>query len=143
MSSMFSGCNNLTTIPTLNTSSVTNMDSMFYECYNLQEIPLLDTSSVTDMNRMFIGHYINKCIGTLNIPELDTSSVTDMYMMFCYRDNLSDESLNNILKMCINAINITEENRTLTYIGITKSQIIEKCKEQSNWEDFIAAGWTE
>ena len=49
MSQMFNGCSSLTTIPQLDTSSVTNMSQMFNGCYSLTAIPELDTSSVTDI----------------------------------------------------------------------------------------------
>lgn len=81
MSSMFSGCKSLQTIPLLNTNSVTNMSYMFSGCYSLQTVPQLDTSSVTDMNHVF-----NNCYSLQTIPLLDTSKVTNMTYMFsgCY-----------------------------------------------------------
>lgn len=77
VSSMFTGCSNLTTIPQLNTGKVTNMYGMFHNCKALTTIPLLDTSSVTNMNNMFYG-----CSSLESIPLLDTSNVTSMNYMF-------------------------------------------------------------
>lgn len=91
-SEMFSGYTNLTTIPLLNTSSVTTMYSMFNGCTNLT-----------------------------TIPELDTSNVIIMQNTFNYCPNLSDESLNNILAMCTNATSYTR-TKTLKYIGLTSAQ---------------------
>ena len=84
VSAMFKDCTNLTTIPQLDTSSVTSMDSMFMNCTNLQTIPLLDTSKVTNMNSMF-----SDCINLTEIPQLDTSNVTAMDGIFSSCTNLT------------------------------------------------------
>ena len=132
---MFYYCTNLTTIPELNTSKVTNMGSMFYYCRNLTTIPLLDTSNVTDMNRMFVY-----CKNLTTIPLLDTSKVTNMGNMFSDCTHLSDDSLNTIMQMCINATSYTD-TKTLKYIGLTSEQA-NKCKTLSNYSAFTSAGWT-
>ena len=92
---MFNGCTNLTEIPLLDTSNVTNMCAMFSSCTNLTEIPLLNTSSVTDMNDMF-----DRCTNLTTIPLLDTGSVTDMEYMFYGCTNLTTMPL-------LNASNVT------------------------------------
>ena len=113
-SNMFSGFENLTTIPLLDTSNVTSTEYMFYNCENLTTIPLLNTSNVTNMSQMFGG--FNGCT------------------------SLSDESLNNILAMCKNATSYTG-TKTLKYIGLTSAQA-NKCKTLSNYSAFTSAGWT-
>ena len=77
MTSMFSNCNNLKTIPPLDTSNITNMNAMFFTCNNLKTIPYLDTSNVTNMMEMFYN-----CSNLETIPLLDTGNVTDMTNMF-------------------------------------------------------------
>ena len=134
MIGMFSDCSKLTTIPLLNTSNVTDMSSMFSYNDKLTEIPLLDTSNVTSMYSMFFY-----CDILTTIPLLDTSKVTNMSSMFQYCPNLSDESLNNILAMCTNAVKVT--NKTLSQIGLTRDQAT-KCTTLSNYSTFTAAGWT-
>ena len=131
---MFQYCSNLTTIPLLNTSNVTDMSSMFSYNDKLTEIPLLDTSNVISMQNMFFY-----CDILTTIPLLDTSNVTSMGSMFAHCPNLSDESLNNILAMCTNAVKVT--NKTLNYIGLTPDQAT-KCTTLSNYSAFTAAGWT-
>ena len=84
MSSMFSGCSNLTMISQLDTSQVTNMYSMFSGCSKLTIIPQLDTSKVTSMGRMFNG-----CRNLITIPQLNTNKVTDMFQMFSGCSNLT------------------------------------------------------
>ena len=135
MSAMFFGCSSLTTIPELNTSKVTNMTSMFNGCTSLTTIPELDTNSVTDMISMFNG-----CTNLTTIPELNTSKVTYMWDMFHNCSSLSDDSLNNIMQMCINATSYTD-TKTLKYIGLTSEQA-DKCKTLSNYSAFTSAGWT-
>ena len=63
-----------------------------------------------------------------------------MNHMFDGCTSLSDESLNNILVICKNAVKITS-NKTLKYIGLTKKQA-NICQSLSNYQDFINAGWT-
>lgn len=69
---MFSNCENLTTIPQLNTSNVTDMSLMFQSCTKLTTIPLLDTSKVKTMQYMF-----NNCGSLTEIPAFDVSNVTN------------------------------------------------------------------
>ena len=77
MSNMFSDCSNLTTISQLDTSKVVYMSKMFYYCSNLTSIPQLDTSSVINMNNMFY-----MCTKLTSIPQLNTSNLTNMSYMF-------------------------------------------------------------
>ena len=137
MQEMFYGCTNLTTIPQLDTSNVTVMRYMFLRCVNLTTIPQLDTSKVTDIHGMFYD-----CTNLTEIPLLDTSKVTNIENMFKNCTKLSDESLNNILAMCTNAVKITNSSyKTLKYLGLTSTQA-NKCKTLSNYSAFTVAGWT-
>lgn len=135
INSMFVDCTNLQTIPQLNTSQVTDMQYMFYRCTNLTTIPQLNTSQVTDMNHMFYG-----CNNLQTIPELDTSQVTNITGMFIYCSSLSNDSLNNIMQMCINASSYNS-TKTLSHFGLTKEQT-QRCTTLSNWSACEAAGWT-
>ena len=121
--------------PLLDTSNVTDMRSMFSSCSNLTTIPLLNTSNVTNMNNMF-----NSCSNLTTIPLLDTKKVTNMGNMFYGCSSLNNESLNNILAMCANAVKITSK-KTLKYIGLTQEQA-NICTTLSNYQDFVNAGWT-
>ena len=135
MSYMFDGCTNLTTIPLLDTSNATNMHAMFANCSSLTTIPLLNTSKAIDTSQMFYN-----CTNLTTIPLLNTSKVTDMGLMFNGCTNLNNESLNNILAMCANAVKITS-NKTLKYIGLTEEQAT-ICQGLSNYSAFTTAGWT-
>ena len=77
MSSMFSNCSSLTTVPQLDTSNVTNMGYMFGNCTKLTTVPLFDTSKVKSMSSMF-----SSCDNLTTVPLFDTSNVEDMSYMF-------------------------------------------------------------
>ena len=74
---MFYGCSSLTSVPVMDTSSVTNMSFMFSLCPLLTTVPDMDTSQVTNMNAMFY-----ECASLTHVPDMDTSSVTNMSFMF-------------------------------------------------------------
>ena len=142
MSHMFEYCSSLTTIPLLNTSNVTNMNSMFASS-GIVSVPLLDTSHVENMSYMFTG-----CRSLTTIPVLDTSNVTTMVGMFTSNANaLTDESLNNVLKMCINAVNYNsyanpKKLTTTTGLGLNQYTYTQaRVSALSNYQDFINAGW--
>ena len=135
MNYMFCKCTALTEIPLLDLSSCTNIDSMFSGCSALTELPLLDTSNVTSMNNLFQG-----CLALETIPILDTSNASGISAFVSGCGSLSNESLNNVMKMCINATNFTW-NKTLRHIGITQEQTV-TCQSLSNYQDLINAGWT-
>lgn len=135
MEETFSGCKTLKTIPSFDTSNVTNMIRTFYGCKSLTKIPLLNTKNVRKMENTF-----QSCTALTTIPLLDTSSVTSMKQAFLGCTALSDNSLNNILKMCANATSYTE---TKTLYGLMlKQEQIQRCTELENWTLAQQAGWT-
>lgn len=77
LSSMFSGCKNIKTIPAIDTIQVTAMNDTFSTCENLETIPLLDTSNVIEMVNTFWF-----CPNLSNIPPIDTRSVVKMNCVF-------------------------------------------------------------
>ena len=85
MSFMFSLCPLLTTVPDMDTSQVTNMNAMFYECASLTHVPDMDTSSVTNMSFMF-----DACPSLTHVPDMATGQVTDMRYMFQNCSALTD-----------------------------------------------------
>lgn len=135
MRNMFNNCIKLTSISLPNTSKLQNASQMFFNCSSLTTITQLDMSKVTQATQMFQG-----CTSLVTIPQLDISAITNSYYiqnMFNSCNSLSDESLNNILAMCINA-SVTS---TLAYLGLTSAQAT-TCQGLSNYQDFIDAGWT-
>ena len=162
MESMFYSCFSLKTIPLLNTSKVINTGSMFSECRALKTIPLIDTSKATNMNSMFSYCYSLKAIPQLDtsksstnaymfrycyalqsIPQLDMSSTTNMSSMFDECPRLTDTSLDNILKMCINVNPSYSRAKTLAHLGFNSTHYpASRIQALPSYQDFITAGWT-
>lgn len=140
---MFRACNIITSVPTFQTNTTVggssiNMSDMFYGCNSLISLPTLNTLNVTDMKELCYG-----CHNLANVPVLDTSRITasgNMYNMFTNCESLSNDSLNNIMEMCINS-GITSGTRTLKNIGLTSAQAT-TCQSLSNYTAFTNAGWT-
>jgi len=135
MQSMFAYCSLLTTIPQIDTSKVTTMFSMFQSCKKLKSIPQINTQNVDSMFVMFID-----CDNLEDVPVLDTTKVTTILHMFTGCSSLSNDSLNNIMQMCIGAIKYTG-TKTLKEIGLTSAQAT-TCQSLNNYQAFLDAGWT-
>ncbi len=137
MQNAFSNCISLTTIPQLNTSNVTNMQGAFSNCSSLTSIPQLNTNNVIYMNQLF-----SSCVNLIDLPQLNTSKVTNMTGMFQSCRNLSNNSLDNVLLMCINATSYTG-TKTLTQLGFQAAFTpAYKLQALPHYQDFLDAGWT-
>lgn len=101
MNSMFSGCENLTSLSinsNLNSANVKTMSYMFYNCKALTSIPVtsLNTQSVTDMSHMFEGCEVWKAsFGEYSPWNWDTGNVTTMEAMFKGCKKISSLNLSN------------------------------------------------
>lgn len=157
----FRSCSNLKDLPTLNTGLVTTMNNTFRNCSNLETINLTDTHNVVNMDSIFSGCSKLKSIATLNtcniinmttmfdnctnlvdIPVLNTVNTKKIYYSFRNCPNLSNDSLNNILRMCASATKVTTKSyKSLTFIGLSQEQA-NICKTLSNYSAFTSAGWT-
>lgn len=103
--------------------------------YAEKYLPNMDTTNVTSLQSTFYN-----CANLVDVPLFNTLNLTSIYKAFESCPNLSDESLNNILAMCTNATKITS-NKTLQLVGLTEEQAT-RCTTLSNYEAFVAAGWT-
>lgn len=138
LSNAFSGLTSITSVPMFDTSKVTTFTRMFFHCENLISIPQYNTENAKSLGYMFMGCYKLKNIPILDTSKVDNSNGFTNFVHSCYE--LSDESLNNIMQMMINAISYTH-TKTLKYIGLTEEQAT-TCQSLSNYQDFINAGWT-
>lgn len=103
----------------------------------VKKIPLINTSNVTSMSGAFAN--MSKLI---DIPILDTSNVTNFSSFIFQTKNLNNESLDNILQMCINATHVAG-NKTLSYLGFNSSSYpASRIEALPHYQDFIDAGWT-
>ena len=123
-------------IPLIDTSSAGSTRAMFSDCSKLTAVPLFNTSNATNMNQMFYG-----CSSLVTVPAFDTSKANNLNLCFGSCSQLSDESLNNIMRMCINTTTSYTRAKTLATIGITSTQAT-RCQSLSNYQDFLDAGWT-
>lgn len=79
MRQFFFNSPSVVSIPSLNTSSVTNFSYAFYKT-SLKEIPAIDTSNATDLS-----NFIREILTIKSIPLFDTGKVTNVQNM-CYGD---------------------------------------------------------
>jgi hypothetical protein len=134
----YSGNEEIRYMPLVDTSRATKTGNMFRGAINLIEVPELNLSKVTTAYQMFYN-----ARGLIKVSYLNLSRVTNMQDMFAYCNALNNESLNNILAMCANATAYIQQgtNMTLRYIGLSSIQA-SNCQRLSNWDAFVAAGWT-
>ena len=96
MSSMFKGCNELTSLDLsgFNTAKVTDMSNMFNGCSKLSSLNLssFNTAAVTDMSNMF--HYCSE-LTSLIVTNFNTSNVKDMSSMFAGCSKLTELDVRN------------------------------------------------
>lgn len=120
--------------------NINNFDSAFADFQYLEEIKNFNPKNITTMSSLCY-----RCSKLHSINEVDTSKLlnraSSLGGAFEGCPMLSDESLNNILAMCINAVKLYPEYRTLQDIGLTQAQA-EKCKSLPNWQAFLDAGLT-
>lgn len=138
MNYAFSG-SNLGSIALINTSNVVSINNTFRGCNNLIEVPLINTGKVVDFTQCFAA-----CPNLREVPVLDTSSVTTFSFNNVFQNcpTLSNESLNNILQMCINAVKVTSASyKNLKKVGLSSAQAT-ICQGLSNYQAFLNAGWT-
>ena len=128
----FSQCTSLTNVGALDLTGITNIEYLFDQCSSLVTAPNIlfpDARSITGL--------FYQCTALENVPIYETSYIRLMQSTFRECPNLSNESLNNIMQMCINAINMTQ-TKTLKLIGLSQTQA-ETCQTLSNWDAFVAA----
>lgn len=134
------GYSNLMSLPLIDTSNVVAMNNTFNTCNNLETVPNINTSKCASYYLCF-----SSCGALKNIPEFNFSLCTsDMSLknMFQYCPNLTDTSINNILKSCIGATSYAG-TKTLKNLGFASTNYpASRIQALSSYQDFIDAGWT-
>lgn len=129
-------CGYITDLPMLDMSNVTSMKNFASDSHTTT-VPQYNTSKVKDMSYSF-----QNCTSLLNVPLLNTSKVTNFRSAFQNCPNLTDQSLDNILQMCINAPSYTS-TKTLARLGFTSTNYpASRIQALPHYQDFIDAGWT-
>lgn len=124
-------------VETIDLGEMTTLSGFFKNCINLESLPQIDTKNVTTFSNMCVNCYALK-----NVPIYDTTSLTTMASCFNMCAALTDESLDNILQMCINASSYTA-TKTLNAIGIKSSNYAaSRIEALSHYSDFTTAGWS-
>ena len=117
MSSMFSKCYRLTTIPQLNTGNVNDMSSMFSYCYNIETIPQLDVSNVTDASNMFFQCNILKYILMIGMKvsfNISSSTKFEESDLVTILNNLATVTTTQTLTMgATNLAKLTDEEKAI------------------------------
>ena len=133
---------NVIEIPLLDTSNVSGWVSTFSNCTQLTKIPSLDMSKATYVSsNAGIKQTFYYCSNLKDVPVLDVSNATQLDRMFENCSKLSNESLNNIMQMCINSKVAYAGYKTLKAVGLSSAQAT-TCQSLSNWDAFVAAGWS-
>ena len=156
ISSMFSGCKNLTSIidiDFLNTSNVKKMNYMFYNCKSLESLPDIskwDTRNVTHIDYMFEG--CEKLKSLPDISKWNTSNVTQMNHMFSNCRSLISlpdiskwdvskvKDISYLFSNCESLLSIPDIQKWSTYNIINIFCLFSKCKslisipDMSKWK---------
>ena len=117
MSSMFSYCDNITTIPQLNTSKVTSIDGIFYNCSELTTIPALDVSKVKYATNSFINCMNLKSILMTGMKvsfDISASTKFERADLLIILNNLATVTSTKTLKMgATNLAKLTDEDKAI------------------------------
>lgn len=116
--------------------STTSLYGTYENDTNLIYMPLINTQNVTSMDSTF-----SNCSALKYIPVLDTKKAVSMTSIFSGCSNLTNESLNNIMAMCINTTSAYTGLKTLNWLGINSTQAT-ICEGLSNYQAFLDAGWS-
>lgn len=123
----------------------TNVNNMFNFSSTIG-CTLFDTSRCSEFNQMF-----NNCQYIENLPLLDTSSAVDMVSMFQgvtnQRYHLTQTSVDNLLRMCINTTSAYTGTKTLKYVWDNNQSSIPRnlstmAQNSTYYQDFLDSGWT-
>ena len=131
---MFMDDTQLKYAPTLDFTNVEIIINLFARCSNLISVGNLDFSRINDLSGVFA-----QCTHLITVPVFNASSCFMFDNMFFNCPTLSNDSLNNILAMCITGTTAFE--KTLSNLGLTQAQAT-ICQTLSNWNAFVAAGWS-
>lgn len=138
MQAKFFNDDNIIFFPLINTANVTTMSQCFYRCRHLRHIPLLNTINNTAFDYLF-----SECLELKDVPQFNTIKATTMYYAFSGCNKLTDESLNNILAMCININPSYSRAKTLSELGLSSTYYpVTRLQTLSNYQAFLNAGWT-
>ena len=144
--SMFKNCNRLTYVSNFsifsnNSSQYRSLNNMFMNCTNLVSLPILNVDTVTIL---YMDNFASNCINLINVPEIIGPHITIMNSAFSRCNNLSNNSIQNIINMCLNSnmsyyrknLNIMNSYSPFYNTNITSDRYSNRLTE------LTEAGWT-
>lgn len=136
MSSSFSGCTDLTSIPALDTSKVTSMSYMFSGCSSLTTIESIDFSSCTSTSSMFPSYYDYRKLTSIHVKGSISFSWTSNG--FSSIPNLDFNSIKSILE-AMNRCTNPETAKTMSF----KATMTDQDSQLTNLvSECNGKGWT-
>lgn len=125
----------------IDTSTATLLYGMFNNSTLLTKAPNLNLNNALDVGYMFAG-----CVNLTTVPEYNLQKAINIGGMFAHCKNLSDASIQNIINMCLNCSNVTNQSQKCltnnTYsVGIFYNAQIANTRYQNRWDELTAAGW--
>lgn len=117
----------------------TSCSNMFYGT-KISSVPLFDTSLVTSMMS-----FCNGSTYLVDVPKYNTTSITTqsgVQSMFYGCQQLSQQSVDNVLQMCIDLS--SKFTSTLSYLwnGSLPQAISDKAQNSPYYQAFLDSGWT-
>ena len=134
----FQSCSSMTEIANLDFSKCTSFYRTFYYCMKLKKLP----DSLSNVNFTNIQNLAYSCSVLTYVPELNLTNCTGWRNAFsdCY--NLTDESLNNILKSLAKTT-YSYGTKTLKEVGFVSSRYpASRFEALPYYETFISKGWS-
>ena len=136
---MFVECHSLKNVPLFETSGVINTHSMFDNCWNITTVPNFNFSNVTNMQSTFYNAY-----NLVDVPQFYAPNLTSINKAFYNCNKLSNESIQNIINICLNS-NIPSNQKNLrTGNGCSpfNTTNITNSKYSNRLTELASAGWT-
>lgn len=117
--------------------SASSFENMFKNCsYMIEVEPIVFSETVTyELGGMFSG-----CTNLSKFPVLNLKNCKSLWDTFLNCNNLTTESLSNIIDSIITSENYTS-TKTLKRIGLSSSQAT-TCTSFANWQILVDRGWT-
>ena len=138
LSSTFKDCNNLLALPNMNTENILTFPQTFSGCSSVTNIPNYDFSHATSLNATF-----ENMTNVTDVPVMTFTSLTSVTQntVFSGCTNLSNTSLQNILKSLLTLTSAYTAGKTLRYWGLSSTQAT-TCTSFDEWTTLTADGWT-
>ena len=130
---MFSDCKSLTSIDTLNFTSVTDASGMFEDCTSLLEINTSGLLNVTDASDLFLN-----CSNLLSVDTSPFTKVTNAEAMFKYCDSITSidtsvfTEVTNAKEMFYHCFGLTDINTEAFSKVIDASYMFYSCVNLTN-----------